>query len=270
MSSLRVGWKITELALKDAFAYRYSTVMSIILGPLSVLASYVIWNSVFSFTGVATIGGLTFHQMMQYYVITVALAYLTFDPIMMALPRDIKEGTLTLFLMKPVSYWYYEFMWKVGSRSLALWIEVLPMVLVSAFLVGWSVLEGHWFYFILAVLIAFVISLQIRALVAMSAFWLINANGIFWTFNTVSRFLTGSVLALSLYPPIVQTVFFLLPFQFMMYVPARLFIGNYSLAGFNLSPPLIILYGIGYVLVLAVLLAVVWRIAMRKYQGVGT
>jgi len=62
---------------------------------------------------------------------------------------------------------------------------------------------------------------------------------------------------------------FFLPFQFISYVPARVFMGSYELAGITLSIPQIVGLQAIMVFVTFLLNRLVWYFGIRRFTGVG-
>ena len=72
------------------------------------------------------------------------------------------------------------------------------------------------------------------------AFWLVKTNGVRRAVLVFKDVCSGIFLPLTLFPVQIQKVLFFLPFQFISYVPARVFMGSYELAGMTFSIPQIV------------------------------
>jgi ABC-2 type transport system permease protein len=80
---------------------------------------------------------------------------------------------------------------------------------------------------------------------------------------------SGVLIPLTLFPEIIQKVFFFLPFQFITYVPIRVFIGSYELAGNTYSLPQII--GIQAIATasMVILTILFYKRGIKQFTGVG-
>jgi len=88
-------------------------------------------------------------------------------------------------------------------------------------------------------------------------------------FHLLRNISAGVLVPLTFFPELIQRVLFFLPFQFMQYVPARVFIGEYELAGFTMSIPQIVGLQALAVLLMWGITALLIRLGNRKFTGVG-
>ena len=215
---------------KLSIAWRFSMLMSILTGPLFVLINLVVWQAIFSASGRDAIGGLTLEQMILYLAIGNLIQYLVWDDAADHIANKVRDGTFLTYLLRPATYLWYAFLWKIGHRSVAFLIEFIPILGVLTLIVGPRLLlEGHWGYFTVTVAIAFVIVYLIKVIIGLLAFWLTRVHGVIMLYRVVNPFLYGTFFPLSILPLPVQRVMLFLPFQFVSYVPARAFIGSGAL-----------------------------------------
>lgn len=265
---MSVIWAIYKTAIKETSAYRFSMMLSIVTGPLFLGVTILIWKALYGSNDL--LAGFSFDQLVLYFLLTIVTGYLLWDDATDILKDLIADGKLSVFLLKPVTFLWYEFWKKVGDRSVAFVIEFVPVTFIVGFMVGFDLLkEVHVLYYTGAVLIAFIMSFLINFLLGMLAFWFTKPNGLIWIYRSVSGFLTGLMLPLSFYPPVAQKLFFILPFQFLGFVPAQLAQGRYELGGIMLNPLIVLVYGALQVIVLVLIAALLWKIALRRFSGVG-
>ena len=74
--------------------------------------------------------------------------------------------------------------------------------------------------------------------IGITAFWFTKTEGLRRAFLTLRDLSAGMLIPLTFFPKGMQKVLFYLPFQFITYVPTRVFIGHYELAGIeSFHPP---------------------------------
>lgn len=266
---LRRDGMILIMSFKNAIAWRVSMMFSIISGPLVIFANYAVWGGIFAASKSSTIGGFTFEGLMIYITISALLFYLIWDDLDYTLQDSVREGTLIKYLLRPVSFFWSEFIAKIGHRILALILEFIPALFVVYLFIGNTVLEGHFGWFAAFVVIAFTISFLIHALLGMLAFYFTKPRGMIQIYSVVSGLLYGAFLPLSMLPKIVQKISFFLPFQFVGFVPAQMFIGNYTLGGIVMTPGQLILYGLLHCAILLIIVVLLWRHSVKRFCGVG-
>src|SRR5690606_32668904 len=92
-----------------------------------------------------------------------------------------------------------------------------------------------WLWAVLSALLSFLMVFLVHYCIGMTAFWLTHTYGIRSMFHLIGNVCAGAFVPLTLFPDVLQTIMLFLPFQYMLYVPARVFIGSYELGGVSLS-----------------------------------
>lgn len=255
---------------KESLVYRFSMILSVIIGPLIFFVDFVIWSAIYQASGKMVIAGLNFDGMMTYLAVSLASSYLLYDNVRGTLSDRVGGGTLTMFILRPVDYLRSEFVHKIGHRSLAALIEFFPVLFIIGLFFGFNMFyTKNLLFYIIALAIAFTMSFLINGLLGIVAFWTVRPRAFSRIYEMILPFLTGGFFPLSLYPAQLQKIVALLPFQFIAYVPSRIFLGNYELGGVVLSPVEIILYGLLQIIILYGLLRLFWTLSIKKYCGVG-
>ncbi len=270
MTFIRSSLDIYFTVWKESLAYRFSMLFSIISGPLSMIVNYIIWKNIFYASGQTIISGYTFEQMITYIVIAFVTVYLTWDDVDQHYQKGVESGGFIIDLLKPISSLRYLFFGKLGHRSLAFFLEFIPVLFLMGLLFGFHIYKTNniTLYFI-SLAIAFVISFLLNSLIGMLAFWIVKPRGLMEIYNMLKFFLHGSLLPLSLFPEIIQKIFFFLPFQFVAYVPARIFMGDYVLGSVAFTPLEVVLYGLLQIGILSLILMLVWKKSIKRFCGVG-
>ena len=80
---------------------------------------------------------------------------------------------------------------------------------------------------------------------------------------------SGAFLPLNLFPYSFQKLLFYLPLQFIAYVPVRVFIGQYELAGITMSIPQIVFLQAVMVAVMFLVNRALWYMGIKHFTGVG-
>ena len=118
-------------------------------------------------------------------------------------------------------------------------------------------------------LLGFVLVFFTNYCIGITAFWLTKTEGIRRAFLVARDLAAGTFIPLTFFPEIMQKALFFLPFQFITYVPTRVFIGDYELVGLTMSIPEIV--GLQFVatLVMYGVSKILWRFGIKRFTGVG-
>lgn len=262
-------WQALTLELRRAFAYRTEFWLRF-LGLLAaqVVIAYYLWRAVYAQSGTTMIGGYSFRGMVLYYVLVPLVENVSRPTDRSLIAAEIYSGTLTRYLVYPMPFFPYKYATTlattvVAGTQLVLLLAVFGMA--GVFPAEFAVTPASVAMGLVAGVAASVLNFVLVALVEMAAFWADNV----WSLNVmlafVVRLLGGAMLPLALFPGAVQGILALTPFPYLVSFPVLALAGRIDLAEW--------LRGLGvlsgWALVVAGLLAVVWRRGQRTYTGVG-
>ncbi|MGW0734130.1 ABC transporter permease [Streptomyces sp. NPDC002851] len=105
---------------------------------------------------------------------------------------------------------------------------LLPMVFGAlAFDIALPADLGTWLAFLGAVALGMVVSFAIRYLVALSAFWLLDGDGVGQIAMLTGMFFSGMLLPLTVFPGALGELARVLPWSALLQVPADVYLGKY-------------------------------------------
>jgi ABC-2 type transport system permease protein len=121
----------------------------------------------------------------------------------------------------------------------------------------------------LSIALAFLMNFYINYMIGLTSFWLVQSNGIRNAFMLVSSIFSGALIPLTFFPEWLQTIQFFLPFQYIAYMPAMVFTGQYSLGGIHLTMGQVVGLQAIAVLITFLINELVRRSAMKQFTAVG-
>lgn len=257
---------VIQATYKENLAYRSNMAVSLITQPVFFLVQYFIWQAVFQAHD--TVSGFTLNTMLYYFAVSSLIGFLNWDNADGTLQRLVQTGKFITFQLRPVSHLYYAFFEKVGHRILAFWVEMVP-IFCFYLLFGIKPIPVIPFWAILSVALSFVLGFLINYTIGIMAFWLVKTNGLTRALLVIKDLCSGLFLPLTLFPNEVQKVLFFLPFQFVSYVPVRVFMGSYELAGISMPIPQIVGLQALMVVLTFFLNRIIWHFAIKRFTGVG-
>ncbi len=215
------------------------------------------------------IKGFTLNEMITYVLIGNFCSAAVRNFLPSYISRDINEGRLSMFLVKPMPYIKYIFFNEIGRVGLAIIISLVSQILVISFFLEKFIFNTSPLYLILIIVMvffAFIIEMLIGFLIGTIAFWTDEVEGMQVTIERVKRFFAGGYFPLSLLPTTLVTISFYLPFAYSFFVPAQLYLKKIDLhAG---------LIGLGiqalWIIALSLLLSFVWKRGLKKYEASGS
>lgn len=251
---------------KEFFAYRNQMAISLFVQPIYFLVNYFIWRAIFQIRD--TVSGFTFEQMLLYFAVSSIIGFANWDSSGNMLQWLIQSGRFITFQLRPVSHIYYSFFQKVGHRILAFFVEMLP-IMCFYILFGISLIPAKPFWALISLFLSFILSFLINYTIGTLAFWFVKTDGISRAVLLFTSICSGAFLPLNLFPYGFQKFLFYLPFQFISYVPVRVFMGHYELAGVTMPIPQIVSLQAVMVGVMFLVNRVLYYLGVKRFTGVG-
>jgi ABC-2 type transport system permease protein len=263
----RVMKEVSFVTYKEWAAYRSHAMISIFVGPVNFLVQVFIWRAMYASR--TSINGLTLEQMLTYYGTSALIGYLIMDFADWNLQMLIHTGKFLTFVLRPISHTYFAFCQKVGHRILGFIFEFLPVYFIFLFLFEIKLKPSKPLWALISLVLGFVMMFLVNYFVGITAFWLVKSSGIRRMFLFIRDICSGVFVPLVIFPEALQKVMFFLPFQFIAYVPIRVFSGSYELGGAMYSVPQIVGIQLGAVLAMGIITAFSYKLGIKKFTGVG-
>ncbi|MBI2041228.1 MAG: ABC-2 family transporter protein [DPANN group archaeon] len=255
-----------RLGLKEAISYRFETAIYGVVAFIRIGIWYVIWGAVFAAMGAETIRGFTLSGMINYYVLAAIISWFTWSYIDSDITEGVRNGSLIIDVLRPVKFFFLYLSIIAGHKIMRIFVQAIPMALVAVLLFKLSTSPIYFFLFVISILIAMFIAFSFSYLFGLSAFWLTKTGGLFRIRRGVQGLLEGQLVPLSLFPAGLQSIFAFLPFQYMMFVPAQIFLQKFTLAESLEKITLQLIWAI----IIYSLAAIAWRRARKRFEAVGT
>ncbi|HEQ72301.1 MAG TPA: hypothetical protein ENN69_07420 [Spirochaetia bacterium] len=267
LRKFRVLTSVAFVTYKEWAAYRSHMLVSLFVGPVVFLVQYFIWQAVY--TGETVINGLTLADMIRYYGAVTIINYLVMDFADWNLHMLIHTGRFVSYLTRPMSHRFFAFSQKVGHRLLGFFWEFIPVTAILALGFGVNLLPAAWGWAVISIGLGFLMNFLINYTIGIMGFWLVRGEGVRRMIQVLGMVLRGAFIPLVFFPAVLQAVLFFLPFQFATYVPIRVFLGSYELAGFSFSLPEIIGIQALAVGVMFLVSSLLMRAGLTRFTGVG-
>ena len=253
-------------AFRTQFAYRAQIWAGIFGQLVQVFARVAIWMSLLA--GGASVGGADRTDMVTYAVLagTVLTAW---DPSRMlyAITAELKSGDIATKLLRPVSYPAYLFATECGNLAYRAVAIVLPVVVVAALVYGLEP-PANLFYgaaFPVFWVLSFLLLFGLSCLGGLAAFWLMTSFSIDWFLWSIIGLLSGSFVPLWFFPDWLAGAVKYLPFLWIGFYPAAVYLGKIGQA----ETLLLFAIGIGWVGLLALAIRMLWGRATLRITVQG-
>lgn len=249
--------------------YRLNFFMDVLSGILSSLIVVFLWIAIYKSAGRGVIGGYSVQEMVTYilggglinsFILTTAENPET--------SQSIQDGNLSFLLIKPLSPYGVWLARDLGSKAFLLSLGLVGYLFVFLFfrdyLLPFGSL-GHFLLFLFSIILAALLQFFLFEGLSLLSFWVENTYGIRFTMRVIMEVVGGAIIPLSFFPAILEKLFMLLPFPFLIYIPMKIYLGKIPLeqAGLELFKE-----G-GWIVGLAMLNMILWKRGIRQYVAMG-
>ncbi|MFN7971398.1 MAG: ABC-2 family transporter protein [Acidobacteriota bacterium] len=158
-----------------------------------------------------------------FYLVVTELVTMSPGNVHVRIGDDVKSGEIALALLRPVGYVPWELAKAAGSAFVRLAMLTIFGIPAAFLLVGMPDLEPMGVLIGIGILVpaAVLVETCVRLLMGLLAFWFEDAAPFFWIWQKSSFVLGGLMMPLDLYPQWLRRVTEVLPFQALLYGPAR-------------------------------------------------
>ena len=138
--------------------------------------------------------------------------------------EEIRSGELNKYLVKPISYFPYNFMNFIGHNSL-FYLVYFSIMILTPFIMGPGYLFGGILQiigFLTALLISVFLSYSIYFCMVCFGFWFGEVRALIIAYNMLTIFLSGQLIPIQLFPDSLRQFVMNSPFRFMVDFPVSI------------------------------------------------
>lgn len=221
-----------------------------------------LWKVVFS--GKTIIDGFTINMMVWYVVMTESIIT-SQRHIVEEIGNEIKSGEIANYLNKPYNYVLYKYFSSIGSSVFRFFLTfVVAGIVVIIFLGGIKVSVASIPFILLSAFLAITLQFFISAFIGLFAFWFEDSKGMDFIYQKIVFTIGGMLMPLDIFPFWLQKISKVLPFSYTAYHPAKLFV-NFEWQRFFS----VIKYQLMWVVIFCILIALLYRICVRRVSVNG-
>jgi len=257
---------VFKLEMQSKMEYRMDFLMSLVSGGFTVIIQLFLWTAIYGGQAdeEAVLFGYEYSQMVVYVVMAAIMARIVATGFEYDIMSDIMEGNMNRFFVQPIGHLPYRIVGFLGAKVVE---NVMAIIIGAGLLITLTFTVGAEFNF-LNILIALAVaplSLLINAMMfyflSATSFWLTWGWGVFNGWGVVTTILSGGIFPISVFGETAVSILRFLPFQYIIYFPLNIVVGNASRA--------MVFEGIAmqliWILIFMGLSKLYWRVGMKKY-----
>ena len=230
-------WMILRTSLGERLVYRGDFALGTLMRFLPIITQIFLWYAVFDSIGSVEgdqpteIAGFQFRDMVAYYLLTmIARAFSSMPGLAAGIARQIRDGEMKRYLIQPIDWIAFLLLTRIAHKLAYYAIAVAPFALVfylcrGYFVEGWPS-ASVFLAFCASLIMGFLIGFFLEAAIGMIGFWFLEVSSLLFVLMLFSFFLSGHMFPLTMLPESVLAVVNFLPFKYLAFFPAAIFLGK--------------------------------------------
>jgi ABC-2 type transport system permease protein len=274
-AGLRLLWaarkygKILRVSLIERMTYRGDFFLSTVLRFLPMVTTILLWEAIYEGAGQKRLSGFDRREMIAYLLLVhISRMFSSMPGLAAGISRDIREGTLKKYLLQPIDMITYLVSYRAAHKVAYIITSFLPYALL--FFVCRNYFDGlpdamTMAAYVVSLLLAFLVGFFFEASIGMIGFWFLEITSFLYVVMTLNFFVSGQMFPLDLLPSAWATVLKSLPFQYMAYFPATVFLGKVQGRALVYGLLAELLWALAFI----GLARVLYRRGLRRYSAYG-
>ncbi|UQZ86538.1 hypothetical protein SK3146_05831 [Paenibacillus konkukensis] len=254
---------IGRVTLRNHFAYVYDfLIRSIFL--ITIMYIFIqLWRVTYQGEGSRLIEGYSYDQIIWYILFAEALTT-AFPSLATRIEDEVKNGDVGYKLTRPLSYIGYHYVGYVSEVLVRLLVNLCIGGLLGIAMFGLPHFGWGWAGFAVVAIGSVTVNYLLNMALALCAFWVEETRGLEFVYHKLLFTIGGMLMPLELFPQMLQDVCRWLPFQTVLYFPAKTAVrwDDVSLV------PMLLTQGV-WIALLAGLVMLIYGMGIRKVNVNG-
>ena len=223
MKKLRKYLIITRVSFSNALTYRASLFMRFCFYTLFIYVFMGLWRAIYQ---EGSVNGYSYVQMVWYLIMTEFIGYGCGTDIFRSMNDDVKSGSIAYQLGRPTHYVFYQFANSMGQVLLNFISFGFLAVTLGYVFVGPLItfrLAGLPFLLI-SIALSILLNYSFLMLIGLSSFFMEDNTALYFIYQKIN-FMLGMFLPVEFLPAWLQPIAKSLPFSYVYWAPAKIFVG---------------------------------------------
>lgn len=211
---------IAKLTVRNHLAYVMDfLVRSVFL--LIILYIFIqLWQTTFHGEGETTIAGYTFKQMIWYLIVSESIT-MAFPSLATKVEEEVKSGDIGYQLTRPVSYLWFHFVGYMGEVGVRFTVNIIIGGVLGVLVLGTPHFGWGWAGLFIIIVGSIAVNFLLNMSIALCAFWVEETRGLEFVYHKILFTIGGMLMPLEIFPTLLQKICAWLPFQTVLYFPAK-------------------------------------------------
>jgi ABC-2 type transport system permease protein len=266
-------WTVLRISLEERLVYRGDFALGTLMRFLPLVTQVFLWGAIFEAvsgtTGMSTVAGYTYGEMVAYYLLTqISRAFSSMPGLATNIALQVRNGEIKKYLVQPVDLIGFLLLNRLAHKLVYYVVAAGPFALVfylcRGFFSGWPD-AVTLLAFVASLIMSFLLGFFMEATLGMMGFWFLEVSSLLFVYMLFSFFLSGHMFPIDMLPGHWATFVRAMPLQYLAYFPAAVFLGK--IQGAELAWGLAI--EAAWVVLFIVICRVTYHRGVKRYSGYG-
>ncbi len=213
---------IAKINFMNSFTYIFDTLAASFFIGLVIFIFIYLWKAIYASNEV--IAGFTIVMMLWYLVMTEAIV-VSQSRVLQEIGEEVISGNIANYLTKPYNYLIYKYATTLGRAILRfLLIFIICGVIVILMLGPLTITLYALPFIMITAFLAITLHFLMMACIALFALWFEDARALEFIYSKIVFTIGGMLIPLELFPVWISGISMFLPFSYVAYHPAKLFV----------------------------------------------
>ncbi len=266
----KIYFPFTINQIKSGIIYKWNILFYTLGGAIYVIANMFLWSAIFKNSSSSLINNFTLDEMIYYIFLTFIISNIVKSYASSIIGQQILNGSISMNLIKPMSFQGYLFFTNLGSLILTLTTTVIPYSIIF-YLLAFNNINiaiptiTNVLLTLFSICMGFVTIYFFEMCFGFLGFYTQYLWGLFQIKSSLFLFLSGSLIPFTFLPESAEKILTFSPFATIGYVPALLLMGKFSTDMMYK----VLLSQIIWLVLFAIISALVWKHASKRLVVLG-
>lgn len=221
--------RVFQVGFQNALEYRADFMIGLCSLFFPLFIQINMWIQIFSNSKKDYIYNYNLMQMICYVVLSGLISKAMNISVEYEIMSDIKDGGLSKFLTRPISYLGYRISQNIGGKCaqmIIVFVFIVITMIISAALFTMNYTFHMVLVFLFAIILSIILKVAISILISSLAFWIGETWAAFMMLDVIINIMSGGMFPLDIFGDDFVAFARCLPFQYTIYFPIQILTGQ--------------------------------------------
>lgn len=255
-------------AFQRMLSYKASVIIFLIGEGMMLAVTYYLWKAIYGNSPDMILNGFTLNEMIIYILVSFLTILMTSADIVYDISREVKDGTIAINLIRPVSYekrMMFQCFGMLMYYFVVIFIAAFTVINILFYSYQGTISITNILLYLLSTILGALINFYFSYAFGLLSFKITNMWGLSFIMMAIVQLLSGALIPIAFFPSMIQRFIELLPFSSLIYTPTMIYLGK--ITGIELVKALSL--QIIWIIILAAVAKLMWNAMVKRLTILG-